>query len=62
MSEVVDISPSNLDPSLYSSSLDFLIMYSAYKLHEQGDIQPCYTPFPIWNQAIIPCQVLTVVS
>jgi len=27
------------------------MMYSAYKLNEQGDnIQPWHTPFPIWNQ------------
>ena len=36
-------------------------MYSAYKLHKQGDnIQPWYTPFPIWNQSIVPCLLLTV--
>ena len=34
-------------------------MYSAYKLNKQGDnIQP----FPIWNQSVIPCPVLTVAS
>ena len=28
-------------------------MYSAYKLNKQGDnIQPCHTPFPIWNQSM----------
>ena len=38
-------------------------MYSAYKLIKQGDnIQPWCTPFPIWNQSIIPCLVLTVAS
>ena len=38
-------------------------MYSAYKLNKQGDnIQPWHTPFPIWNQSIVPCQVLTVAS
>ena len=43
-----------------SSSLAFHIMYSAYKLNKQGDnIQPWHTPFPIWNQSIIPCLVLT---
>ena len=36
-------------------------MYSAYKLNKQGDnIQPWHTPFPIWNQSIVPCLVLTV--
>ena len=35
-------------------------MYSSYKLNEQGDnIQPWRTPFPIWNQAVVPCPVLT---
>ena len=38
-------------------------MYSAYKLNEQGDnIQPWGTPFPIWNQSVIPCPVLTLFS
>ena len=38
-------------------------MYSAYKLNKQGDnIQPWHTPFPIWNQSIVPCLVLTVAS
>ena len=37
-----------------------LMMYSAYKLNQQGDnIQPWHTPFPIWNQSIVPCPVLT---
>ena len=38
-------------------------MYSAQKLHKQGDnIQPWRTPFPIWNQSAVPCPVLTVAS
>ena len=38
-------------------------MYSAYKLSKQGDnIQPWRTPFPIWNQSVVPCPVLTVAS
>ena len=38
-------------------------MYSAYKLNKQGDnIQPWRTPFPIWNQCVVPCPVLTVAS
>ena len=38
-------------------------MYSVYKLNKQGDnIQPCCTPFPIWNQSVVPCPVLTVAS
>ena len=46
-----------------SSSLEFHRMYSAYKLNKQSDnIQPWCTPFPIWNQSVLPCPVLTVVS
>ena len=38
-------------------------MYSAYKLNKQGDnIQAWHTPFPIWNQSVVPCPVLTVAS
>ena len=38
-------------------------MYSAYKLNKQGDnIQTWRTPFPIWNQSVVPCPVLTVSS
>ena len=41
ISEVIDISPGNLDSSLCFSSPAFLMMYSAYKLNKQGDsIQP----------------------
>ena len=36
-------------------------MYSVYKLNKQGDnIQLWCTAFPIWNQSIVPCPVLTV--
>jgi len=39
------------------------MMYSAYKLNKQGDnIQPWRTPFPIWNQSVVPCPVLNVAS
>ena len=39
------------------------MMYSAYKLNKQGDyIEPWHTPFPIWNQSVVPCPVLTVAS
>ena len=38
-------------------------MYSAYKLNKQVDnIQPWCTPFPIWNQSLVLCPVLTVAS
>ena len=46
-----------------SFRLAFLMMYSAYKLYKQGDnIQPWCTPFPIWNQSVVLCPVLTVAS
>ena len=49
------------DHALYSPS--FHMMYSAYNLNRQGEnIQPWHTPFPIWNQSIVPCPVLTVAS
>ena len=52
-----------LIPVCASSSPVFLMMYSAYKLNKQGDkIQPWHTPFPIWNQSVVPCPVLTVAS
>ena len=52
-----------LIPACASPSPAFLLMYSAYKLNKQGDnIQPWCTPFPIWNQSVVPCPVLTVVS
>ena len=45
-----------LIPACASSSLAFCMMYSTYKLNKQGDnIQPSCTPFPIWNQFIVPC-------
>ena len=52
-----------LIPAYASSSPAFLKMYSAYKLNKQGDnIEPWRTPFPIWNQSVVPCPVLTVAS
>ena len=50
-----------LTPGYTSSSPAFLMIYSAYKLNKQADnIQPCSTPFPIWNQPILPCPGLNV--
>ena len=38
-------------------------MYPAYKLNKQGDnIQPSQTPFPVWNQSVVSCPVLTMAS
>ena len=55
--------PTILIPDCASSSPAFLMMYSAHKLNKQGDnIQPWHTPFPIWNQSVVPCPVLTVAS
>ena len=52
-----------LIPTCASSSPAFLMMYSTYKLNELGDnIQPWHTPFPIWNQSVVPCPVLSVAS
>ena len=61
--EVIDISPGNLDSSLCFISLAFHIMYSPYKLNEQGDnILRRHTPFPIVNQSVVLCLVLTFAS
>ena len=55
--------PAVLIPACSSSSPAFLMMYSTYKLNKQGDnIHPWCTPFPIWNQSVVPRPVLTVVS
>ena len=55
--------PAILIPACSSSSPAFLMMYFAYKLNKLGDnIQPWHTPFPIWNQSVVPYAVLTVVS
>ena len=55
--------PAILIPVFASSSLAFRMIYSAHKLNKQSNgIQPRHTPFPILNQSIFPCPVLTVVS
>ena len=55
--------PTILIPAYASFSLEFHMMYSAYMLNNQCDIiQPWHTPFPIWNQSVVPCPVLTVPS
>ena len=52
-----------LIPTCAPSSPEFQMMYSACKLNQQGDdIQPWHTPFPIWNQFVVQCPVLTVAS
>ena len=55
--------PAMLIPACASSSPAFLMMYSAHTLNKQGDnMQPWCIPFPIWNQSVVPCSVLTVAS
>ena len=55
--------PAILTTACASSSPEYLMMYPAYKLNKQGDnIQPWCTPFPIRNQSVFPCPVLTVAS
>ena len=50
-----------LIPACASPSLSFLMTYSAYKLNKQGDnIWPWCTPFPVWNQSIVPYPMVTV--
>ena len=52
--------PAILIPACASPILAFHMMHSAYKLNKQGDdILPWRIPFPIWNQSIVPCPVLT---
>ena len=55
--------PAILIPACASSSPAFLMTYSAFKLNKQGgNIQSWRTPFPIWNQSVVSCPVLTVAS
>ena len=52
-----------LIPVCASSSPTFHMMFSAYKLNNHGDnMQPWCTPFPTWNQSVVPCPLLTVAS
>ena len=52
-----------LIPACALSSLAFCLIYFTYKLNKQGiNIQPWWTPFPIWNQSVVSCPVLTVAS
>ena len=46
-----------------TSSLVFCMIYSAYKLNKQSDntYSQC-TPFPILNQSVVSCLLLTVAS
>ena len=52
-----------LIPACASPSWVFRMMYSAHKLNKQGDnIQSRWTPFPIWNQSVVPCPILAFAS
>ena len=52
-----------LIPAYASSILAFHMMFSSYKLNNQGDdIQLWHNLFPILNQYIVPCPVQTVSS
>ena len=53
--------PAILIPACALSNPAFLMTYSAYKLNKQGDnIQPWCTPFPIWNQSVVPCPICSI--
>ena len=55
--------PEILIPAWASSSMAFHMMCPTCKLNIQGDnIQPWHTPFPISNQSVVPCLVLTIAS
>ena len=52
-----------LIPTCYSSNPVICMMFLAFKLNKQcNNTQPWSTPFPIWNQSIVSCPVLTVAS
>ena len=43
--------------------LSTALSHFAYKLNKQSNnIQPWRTPFPVWNQSVVPCLVLTAAS
>ena len=55
--------PAILIPAYSSSSPAFHMMYLTYKLNKQGDnIQLWWPHFPIVNQSVVPCPILTVAS
>ena len=62
ISEVTDISPSNLNPACALSSLAFHMMYSAYKLISRVTIYSLDLLLSQLEPIIFPCPVLTVVS
>ena len=45
------------------TQISTVLSHFAYKLNKQSNnIQPWRIPFPIWNQSVIPCLVLTAAS
>ena len=55
--------PTVLTPSCASFSPALCMMYSGYKLNKQGDyIQSWCTFFPVLNQSIVPCPVLSLLD
>ena len=58
ISEVIDISPGNLDSNLFFIQPG--ISHDALCI--QIKLQPRCTPFPVWNQLVVPYPVLTVAS
>ena len=44
-------------------SLVIFTILNLFMLNKQGDnIPPWHTPFPIWNQSVVPCRVLIIAS
>ena len=53
--------PGMLQSMGVSKSQTWVSDWTELKLNKQGDnIHPWCTPFPIWNQSVVPCLVLTV--
>ena len=50
------------DPPCLSDFLLMTLSYVGSHVVAPGNIQPWRTPFPIWNQSVVPCPVLTVTS
>ena len=48
-----------LIPACASSSLTFRMVFFVYKLNKEGDSIQSWQPFPILNQLVVPCLVLT---
>ena len=63
ISEVVAISASNPDSSLWVFQSAFCMMNPACRLNQQSNsIQPGHTPSPILNQSVVPCSIPAIVS